>query len=481
MAVPAAVLLLLLLLALLVPLAGLVLGTVLLGLPSYDIPAGVNQPAKLRLVLAVLLGTAALGRILEKTGLCSQITFGRYVRQGRRLRVDPKLFIQDLQFNKVPVRVYQPKATCHGRRRAILFFHGGGWVFGSLDTYEKVCRYLSRESESVVVSVQYEAEVQEVVYETVKRFCEPNLCPLLAEDAVVQSFILTCEYDVLRDDGLLYKKRLEDNGVRVTWCHLEDGFHGIISLYDYEPSPTTGVTVTEQPGKTALVRQRNTSEPKKDGEDWWKVQPKYSTKVLIGNWLEERKRFIKPCGKLGCSVYSTDFTHFPDHKPERTLRATMMKKYEGLPAQHFFTHHEEPRSRHLVSEYEDNYNRHGYVPFLPPLRSWNGRKFAWVPQKSDFPILEPPTNYGLLEHLKRKWHRKEAGVMNSIYTISYEKPPVSAFAPCQFRRAAKPHGLSSRRGQLPHVSRILDYEGGQRYLQALSQLVRDTKVELILN
>lgn len=75
------------------------------------------------------------------------------------------------------------------------------------------------------------------VYETVKRFCEPNLCPLLAEDAVIQqlpdSFILTCEYDVLRDDGLLYKKRLEDNGVRVTWYHLEDGFHGIISLYDY--------------------------------------------------------------------------------------------------------------------------------------------------------------------------------------------------------------------------------------------------------
>lgn len=74
------------------------------------------------------------------------------------------------------------------------------------------------------------------VYETVKRFCEPNLCPLLAEDSVVhqlpESFILTCEYDVLRDDGLLYKKRLEDNGVRVTWYHLEDGFHGIINLFE---------------------------------------------------------------------------------------------------------------------------------------------------------------------------------------------------------------------------------------------------------
>uniref|UniRef100_A0A8C4V794 Alpha/beta hydrolase fold-3 domain-containing protein n=1 Tax=Falco tinnunculus TaxID=100819 RepID=A0A8C4V794_FALTI len=75
------------------------------------------------------------------------------------------------------------------------------------------------------------------IYETVKRFCEPNLCPLLAEDAIIQqlpeSFILTCEYDVLRDDGLLYKKRLEDNGAQVTWYHLEDGFHGIISLNDY--------------------------------------------------------------------------------------------------------------------------------------------------------------------------------------------------------------------------------------------------------
>ncbi|XP_069636482.1 arylacetamide deacetylase-like 4 [Haliaeetus albicilla] len=65
------------------------------------------------------------------------------------------------------------------------------------------------------------------VHETVKRFCEPNLCPLLAGDALIQqlpeTFMLTCEYDVLRDDGLLYKKRLEDNGVRVTWYHLEDG------------------------------------------------------------------------------------------------------------------------------------------------------------------------------------------------------------------------------------------------------------------
>ncbi|PKK24114.1 arylacetamide deacetylase-like 4 [Columba livia] len=83
------------------------------------------------------------------------------------------------------------------------------------------------------------------VFEKVKGFFDSTVSPLLAEDAVIQqlpeSFILTCEYDVLRDDGLLYKKRLEDNGVPVTWYHLEDGFHGIICLFDlYVLSFTSG-------------------------------------------------------------------------------------------------------------------------------------------------------------------------------------------------------------------------------------------------
>ncbi|KAM6236840.1 cilia- and flagella-associated protein 107 [Spheniscus humboldti] len=150
----------------------------------------------------------------------------------------------------------------------------------------------------------------------------------------------------------------------------------------------------------------------------------------------------------------------------------MMEKFEGLPMQHLFTHHEEPRSRNLVSEYDDKYNRHGYNPVLPPLRSWNGRKFAWIPQKTDFPILEPPTNYGLLEYLMKKWHQKEAGVMNSVYTISYKSPPISAFATCQLRQPAKTRNLPSSQGHLPqNDSRILAYEGCQKYLQAIGQLV----------
>ena len=72
------------------------------------------------------------------------------------------------------------------------------------------------------------------VYTLIKPMLDNVFAPLLAEDSVIarlpEAFILTCEFDVLRDDGLLYKKRLEDHGIKVTWCHLQEGFHGTVYL-----------------------------------------------------------------------------------------------------------------------------------------------------------------------------------------------------------------------------------------------------------
>ncbi|XP_030072444.1 neutral cholesterol ester hydrolase 1 isoform X1 [Microcaecilia unicolor] len=61
--------------------------------------------------------------------------------------------------------------------------------------------------------------------------------PLIAEKESLKlmpkTYILTCEYDVLRDDGLMYAKRLEDAGVEVTNDHYEDGFHGCMIFADW--------------------------------------------------------------------------------------------------------------------------------------------------------------------------------------------------------------------------------------------------------
>lgn len=58
--------------------------------------------------------------------------------------------------------------------------------------------------------------------------------PLLAEQDVLRrtpkAYVMTCEFDVLRDDGLMYVRRLRDAGVAVTSDHYEDGFHGCMAF-----------------------------------------------------------------------------------------------------------------------------------------------------------------------------------------------------------------------------------------------------------
>ncbi|XP_063173554.1 arylacetamide deacetylase-like 4 [Candoia aspera] len=366
----------------------LVLGSIYFEAANSELPAGLEQPARLRVIHAFRIGTAVLGRILENLRICTQIRFVRSVRNAWTRRKDSTLFIKDTTFKRVPVRIYQPKAPSAGRRKGIVFFHGGGWIFGSIGDHEHICCYLARESDSVVVSVGYRlapehrhpaqlhdclaatthflkvaedygvdstrvvvagndvggnlaARVCQVlaggpgptkvhaqilicpilqavdfnlpsyqqnqavpvlfreraafymlqyltgeaflleevlagshvpmhlklqyrkwlsadhlqkefkargykpailvsskdeVHEAVKSLALPECSPLLVEDAVLsllpETLILTCEYDVLRDDGLFYKKRLEDKGIPVTWCHIASGFHGIINFFD---------------------------------------------------------------------------------------------------------------------------------------------------------------------------------------------------------------------------------------------------------
>jgi acetyl esterase len=51
------------------------------------------------------------------------------------------------------IRIYTPKGS--GPRPALIYFHGGGWVFGSLDTIDNPCRQLANASGCTVISVGY--------------------------------------------------------------------------------------------------------------------------------------------------------------------------------------------------------------------------------------------------------------------------------------------------------------------------------------
>ncbi|KAL1776260.1 arylacetamide deacetylase-like 4 [Sigmodon hispidus] len=328
------------------------------------------------------------GNLLEKMKICSMPRFFRFIQDLVVPKNNFGVLVKNLHFGTIPVRLFQPKTTSSGPRRGIIFYHGGGCVFGSLDCFHNMCSYLARETDSVVMSVGYrqlpdhhhpstlhdclnatihflkdlktygvdparvlisgesvgagaaaiisqlllgrqdlpQIRAQVLIYPILqainfqlpsyqqnqndpflsRKFLMTCVCkylaidlslidamlkgnvippeywkkykkwlssdnipqrfksqgsqpefpglfnetayletnnifdvevsPLLSDDKIVaqlpEAFLVSCEYDVLRDDTLLYKKRLEDQGIPVTWYHVEDGFHGCILLFD---------------------------------------------------------------------------------------------------------------------------------------------------------------------------------------------------------------------------------------------------------
>ncbi|KAJ7306495.1 hypothetical protein JRQ81_009850 [Phrynocephalus forsythii] len=346
--------------------------------PEFD------HPVKLRIANCALIMAMTLGEILELFGLCKEFVFLRSLLALWNPKIHPSTSVKELDFDGVPVKIYQPKTPPTGRRKGFVYFHGGTGMLG--DYYQDVCSKLAWGSASVLVAVGYRlspehpyptqqkdcysatvyfmqhaedygvdptqiviggdsaggtfaavvaqklvgrrdlpklqaqvliypglqgmdfnlpsyqqnatfpllyrhnvvyyglhylgkdvsflddvlkgshvpdalrpkygkwvnpdhiperfksrgykriplAPFQPNVYKELSEIMEISLCPLFAEDCVIsqlpETLIVSCEYDVLRDDSLLYKKRLEDNGVKVSWFHAENGFHGVINF-----------------------------------------------------------------------------------------------------------------------------------------------------------------------------------------------------------------------------------------------------------
>ncbi len=56
----------------------------------------------------------------------------------------------------IPLRYYRPQGSRADQiLPALVFFHGGGWVIGDLDTHDAACRHIANRSGAAVVAVDY--------------------------------------------------------------------------------------------------------------------------------------------------------------------------------------------------------------------------------------------------------------------------------------------------------------------------------------
>jgi len=70
---------------------------------------------------------------------------------------------------ELKLRVYTPVAAGSTALPGIVYFHGGGWVIGDLDTHDALCRTLANEAGARVVAVDY-------------RLAPENKFPVAADD-----------------------------------------------------------------------------------------------------------------------------------------------------------------------------------------------------------------------------------------------------------------------------------------------------------
>jgi acetyl esterase len=85
--------------------------------------------------------------------------------RGKAFRVD-NISIAGKGSN-IPIRIYSPRGK--GPYPVLVYFHGGGWVFGTLDEADHICNAFSNEIPAIVVSVDY-------------RLSPEYKCPIAIED-----------------------------------------------------------------------------------------------------------------------------------------------------------------------------------------------------------------------------------------------------------------------------------------------------------
>jgi acetyl esterase len=111
--------------------------------------------------------TQALLTLIEQSGLpathtLSPVEARRYYRERRsftQAQPLPVASVTELSapgpHGAIPLRLYKPLPASTDALPVLVYYHGGGWVIGDLDTHDVLCRDLAHGSGCAVVAVDY--------------------------------------------------------------------------------------------------------------------------------------------------------------------------------------------------------------------------------------------------------------------------------------------------------------------------------------
>jgi acetyl esterase len=115
-----------------------------------------EMQALLRLAKLTGEGSVSDGGVLAPAQARARVRYGAAAAAGPKREPAP---LGDVAIpgpgGAIPARFYEPAGLGLENRPLIVYFHGGGWTIGDLDTSDGVCRFLAANVPATVLSVGY--------------------------------------------------------------------------------------------------------------------------------------------------------------------------------------------------------------------------------------------------------------------------------------------------------------------------------------
>ncbi|UCH48408.1 MAG: alpha/beta hydrolase [Betaproteobacteria bacterium] len=111
--------------------------------------------------VAAVLDAAKKANLPELWQLTPHDARAEYLRRTNRLKAEVDIYrFEDREIDgpggRIPIRIYTPRELASNEKLPVLvWYHGGGYVIGDLDTHDWACRALANESDCIVVAVDY--------------------------------------------------------------------------------------------------------------------------------------------------------------------------------------------------------------------------------------------------------------------------------------------------------------------------------------
>jgi acetyl esterase len=163
----------------------------------------------------------------------------RRLSDPRRLRPGPDVATSDrcaiVAGREIPLRTYRP----HGADRplsAVVYFHGGGFVLGSIDGHDAVCRQLALDAGCLVASVEY-------------RLAPEHKFPAAVEDAYAATCWIYEHAAALGIDRARFAVAGESAGgnLATVVCAMAKAGHGPRLLFQALVTPVTDLRELDTP------------------------------------------------------------------------------------------------------------------------------------------------------------------------------------------------------------------------------------------